>query len=253
MLSLGKSLFAAATLAASVGTASAAVPWYIVDGTYSLEGDIPAYGVTQHPDAALLPPAGVHMESTGGSPYYFTNMRFEPNAPITLGQIDEFSFDYQVLAGAFGGGSVRAFLVLDVDNDGVEEIGPNGAGNPAGGPPFDEIIQVTPYLVDSIGFPAAPASGSTGNLMAVPDADAWSVLFGPANTGGLSPLAPGNYPYPAIEAAYANVNVLSFTLVHDSGNGSEFDIQNAYLYVPEPASLGLLAAGGLMTLRRRRA
>ncbi len=238
-------------------TAASAAP--NIPGSYALEGDITAYGVEVHPNASFVGPAGAHMESSPPGPPivdatppsygYFTNLRFNPSELVKFGVLQSLSFDYEIVSGGFGGGSLRAFLVVDINNNGIEEIGANGAGNPnAMG---DDILVVTPYLVDTIGYPA-PGTYSTGNLLNTPnsDTDAWYVAYGSGLAPG-APLTSGNYTFSAIKAAYANYNVLSLTVVHDAINNAVFEVQNLSL-TPEPASLTLIGLGGMLMLRRTR-
>jgi hypothetical protein len=184
--------------------------------------------------AATIPGSYVVNGSPGGDPLgVFTldtnggNVQFTPSAPLKIRDIGLISIDFSISgAEGTGAGSPRLYFRIDNDQNGVQD-------------PIDSAFggRINMFFGD---VPGLGLSGSTGNLN---DPSRWK----PNNGGGF--LTPAE-----VEQAM-DLYVMQIRLGNDGNHTvtyNNFSISAGPL--PEPASLGLLAAGaGAMLLRRKRA
>jgi hypothetical protein len=221
-----------------------AVAVLVATGAASAQTEIPGTYTFGGSGSGSTSPAGVwQLLGTAGG-----NRRLTPSIPLKFGDITNVGTDFELLPSTppstiVGGGSPRISFRIDMNGDHVED---------------GRIILDFQY-VDSIGFTHPNGLQHTGNLFALdqPAGGAFERV-----DGGIPAGAGGRYNYPEFinsvgttglfaGVAVKDYPILDFFVADDTPN---LDVQfsNFTAQIPEPASLGLLAAGGLLTLARRR-
>lgn len=212
--------------AAGVASAQAEIP-----GTFTFGGD--ASGSLERTGTFTLP-------KTGG------NRGFLPTTtdPLLFSQIGNISADFEILDSSTSGviaGSPRVTFGFDDDFDGVAEASDaDGVENSRAVLSFSLIDARLAQTEEDDVVP-------TGNLIGLNEGE-FQGFPGGSGTGQ-------NVNYSDILAAVGDARVVNVFVRSDGGGtlDAQFsDFSITFAPVPEPASLGLLAAGGLM-LRRRRA
>jgi hypothetical protein len=180
------------------------------------------------------------------------NKSFFPTSPLKFGDIGNISMDFELLpsnTSSIGGGSPRLVFVVDNNFDTFQDSAP--------GFPTGRIILDFQY-VDTIGFTTPVGPQSTGNLLGrdqAPGAGEFELVYGVPGTtlryfDVINQIGPNG-------VAVKDYNIIRI-FVADDTTGLDVAFSNLSiadggpLFLPEPTSIVMLAAGAGLTLVRRR-